>query len=412
MGSEDIWEMALRRLEVAAEKLELDEGTCQVLWNPERIVNLSVPVRMDGGDIKVFRAYRVQYNGALGPYKGGIRFHPQSNMEEVKALALWMCLKCAVAGIPFGGAKGAVVCDSNRLSEGEKERLTRKMTSKLLDEIGPRKDIPAPDMYAGPRVMAWIMDTYSRLKREYSPGVVTGKPLGLGGSRIRMEATGRGLYLMVREAARCQNITLNSVAVQGFGKVGYNVARIMEDKGYRIIGVSDSKGGVYNPQGLDVEGVRRHKEEKGRVQGLRGARDITNQDLLGLECDVLIPAALQNSISSENAGRVRARLLVEGANGPTTPEGDEILESKGVIVIPDILANIGGVISSYLEWLQNLQNYSWGERREVEEFEKLMCQAFQRVAEEKDREKVSFRIAAYLVAIQGLAYGIETRGID
>lgn len=227
-----------------------------------------------------------------------------------------------------------------------------------------------------------------------------------------MEATGRGLYLMVREAARCQNITLNSVAVQGFGKVGYNVARIMEDKGYRIIGVSDSKGGVYNPQGLDVEGVRRHKEEKGRVQGLRGARDITNQDLLGLECDVLIPAALQNSISSENAGRVRARLLVEGANGPTTPEGDEILESKGVIVIPDILANIGGVISSYLEWLQNLQNYSWGERREVEEFEKLMCQAFQRVAEEKDREKVSFRIAAYLVAIQGLAYGIETRGID
>jgi glutamate dehydrogenase/leucine dehydrogenase len=405
------YEAALRQLDIAAEKLKLDPGIHEILKRPMRTLIVNIPVVMDDGSIQVFTGYRVQYNDALGPTKGGIRYHPELTLDEVTALAAWMTWKTAVVGLPLGGAKGGIRCNPKEMSKGELERLTRGYVRAIAKFIGPNIDVPAPDVYTDAQTMAWIMDEYSEIVGYPAFGVVTGKPVSVGGSRGRSEATSRGLMYTVMEAAKYLGINLKgaTVAVQGYGNVGYHAARLLHEVGCKIIAVSDSKGGIYNPNGLDPEKVLEHKNRTGSVVDYPESTFITNEQLLELECDVLVPAALENQITKANADRIKAKIVAEGANGPTTPEADEILFKKGVFVIPDILANSGGVIVSYFEQVQNQMNYYWTEEEVQNKLKETITKAFHDVLELSRQYNVNMRIAAYMLAVKRVADALVTR---
>ncbi len=390
----------------AAEHLKLDVGVREILAKPKRCLIVSIPTRMDDGSIRVFEGYRVQHSLALGPAKGGIRYHPNVSLDEVKALAAWMTWKCAVVNIPYGGAKGGVVCNPKQMSRGEVERMTRRFASELSLLIGPDRDIPAPDVYTDAQVMAWMMDTYSMQVGYSAPGVVTGKPLPIGGSEGRKEATGRGAHLTIREAAKELKIPPGGrVTVQGFGNAGSVVAKLLAAEGWKVIAVSDSQGGVYNAKGLAISALLEHKSRTGSVVGYREADAIDNQRLLELECEVLVPAALENQITESNAARIRARIVAEAANGPTTPDADDILFNNGVFVIPDILCNAGGVTVSYFEWVQDLQAFFWDEEIINEHLGRIMVKAF------KESRRTDMRQAAWVLGVGRVAEAQQIRGL-
>ena len=403
----------MSRFDLAAQKLGLDPGLYKVLREPVRETKVSIPIVMDDGHIEVFIGYRVLHNIARGPGKGGIRFDKNVNLDEVRALAAWMTWKCAVVNIPFGGAKGGVICDPGSLSRGELERITRRYTAELMDLFGPEKDVPAPDMGTNSQTMAWIMDTYSMHARHTVTSVVTGKPLSLGGSRGRVDATGRGLMLIARDSAPLRGFTLSGsrVVVQGFGNVGSVAARMCHEAGARVLAVSDINGGIYSEQGLDLPALVAHYDKKKTFDGISGVRKIGNEELLELECDILIPAANENQIRGRNAGNIRAKIIVEGANGPTTQRADEILHEKGVLVVPDILANAGGVTVSYFEWVQDRAGFFWREQEVNERLEDIMCQSFRDVAAMAEKYDVTFRIAAYMLGISRVAHDTMVRGL-
>lgn len=408
------FEIVKRQVDSVGKRLKLDPGLLELLKSPQRELTVRFPVKMDSGSIKVFTGYRVQYNDALGPFKGGIRFHWNVNLDEVRALAAWMTWKCSVMGLPYGGSKGGVVCNPKELSKGELERLTRRYAAAISVVIGPEKDIPAPDVYTDSQTMAWIMDTISMNKGYAVPGVVTGKPLVIGGSLGRDEATSRGVVYATREAAKRIGLSLKgaTVVVQGYGNVGWHAARIFHDEfGCKVIAVSDSKGGIYNGKGLNPHDVMKHKEKTGSVVGSPGAKQITNEELLELECDILVPSALENSITSENAPKVRAKVVAEGANGPTTPEADEILNKRGILVLPDILANGGGVTVSYFEWVQDLAGFFWSLEEVRGKLDQVMTRAFGNVWDMAQKEKADMRTAAYMVAMKRVAEAYKVRGI-
>ena len=407
------FQMVQQRIDDICERIKVKEAYHLRLRECERELTVHFPVKMDDGQLKVFTGYRVQHNDTRGPAKGGIRYHPDVNLDETKALAAWMSMKTAVVNIPYGGAKGAVACNPKTMSRDELERLTRRYASEILLVIGPERDIPAPDVGTNPQVMAWIMDTYSMNKGYSVLGVVTGKPLEIGGSRGRFEATARGCTISALLAAKHLGIAIEgaTVAVQGFGNVGSISAKLLAKEGCRIIGVGDSKGGIYNPKGLGVESVLRYKKETSSVVGFKGSETITNDELLGLKCDILVPAALESAICAPNAASVKARMIVEGANGPTTPEADKILCDNGKFIVPDILANAGGVIVSYFEWVQGLQSFFWSEDEVNHQLRVIMDNAFHEVLEMSQREKVDMRNAAYMLAIKRIADAMEARGI-
>jgi glutamate dehydrogenase (NAD(P)+) len=403
----------LARYDLAARRIGIDAAMNRILSEPEYEVRVSVPVELDSGDVHVFTGYRVVHNSARGPGKGGIRFDPLVTAEEVRALAAWMTWKCAVVDVPFGGAKGGVLCDPSRLSRKELERLTRRYTSRIMRTLGPESDVPAPDVNTNDQTMAWILDTYSMHAGRFSPAVVTGKPISLGGSLGRADATGRGCLLMIEEAFAHLGLQLHgaSVAIQGFGKVGGVAARLLNEAGCRVIAIGDVGGAIYNSSGIDVpaaqEWVRQHK----LLDGFPGGEPITNENLLSLEVDVLVPAAMENAITSENARFVQARVICEGANGPTTPAADDILEAKGVFVIPDILANAGGVTVSYFEWVQNRTGYRWSEALVNERLAETMQLAFGQVLKMSKEQNVTMRTAAYCLAIDRVATAHRLRGL-
>ena len=403
----------MSRFDVAAQKLGLDPGLYKVLREPVRETKVSIPIVMDDGHIEVFVGYRVLHNIARGPGKGGIRFDKNVTLDEVRALSAWMTWKCAVVNIPFGGAKGGVICDPASLTRGELERITRRYTAEIMDLIGPEKDVPAPDMGTNPQTMAWIMDTYSMHARHTVTSVVTGKPLTLGGSRGRVEATGRGLMLIAREAAPLRGFTLagSRVVVQGFGNVGSIAARMCHEAGAKVIAVSDINGGITREGGLDMPAVLAHYEKKRTFEGIEGVTRVCNAELLELDCDILIPAANENQIRGRNAGNIRAKIIVEGANGPTTQRADEILHEKGILVVPDILANAGGVTVSYFEWVQDRAGFFWRESEVNERLEDIMVQSFRDVASMAEKYGVSFRIAAYMLGISRVAHDTMVRGL-
>jgi glutamate dehydrogenase/leucine dehydrogenase len=405
--------VAQEQIRIAAELINLDPGMLAILSQPERELHVHFPVRMDDGTIRVFDGYRVQHNTARGPAKGGIRYHQDVTIDEVKALATWMTWKCAVVDIPYGGGKGGIVVDPKQLSMGELERLSRRFATEIQSIIGPERDIPAPDVNTNSQIMAWMMDQYSRNKGYPIPGVITGKPLPLGGSLGRNEATARGLQFCVREAASVTNRPLEgaTVVVQGYGNAGNIAARLLQGDGAKVIAVSDSRGGVVNRNGLDAVNVLRYKEEHGSVVGFPGADDISNDDLLELECDILVPAALENQITEENASRIKARMIAEAANGPTTPEADRIINDAGILMLPDILANAGGVTVSYFEWAQNIQGFYWTEEEVDTRLHRVMVRSFNEVYEAAKRYNVDMRTAAYTVAIRRVAEAVRLRGI-
>jgi glutamate dehydrogenase (NAD(P)+) len=408
-----IFDAMLREFDEAARILQLDPGIWKILTHPKRQIVVSCPVQMDNGDIEVFTGYRVQYSVTLGPAKGGIRYHPDVTLDEVTALAAWMTWKCAVAHIPFGGGKGGIVCDPTRMSPRELEALTRRYVAEIIDAIGPEKDVPAPDVNTNDQVMAWVMDTYSMHVGHTETAVVTGKPVELGGSLGRREATGRGVTIVTCEAARHLQFDIRgaTVAVQGFGNVGSVSARLLAGAGARIVAVTDARGGVHNPRGLDLGALIEHARLRGTVDGFPGGDAIENDDLWGLEVDVLIPAALESQITIDNAPRIRARIVTEGANGPTTPEAHRHLHDRGVFVIPDILANAGGVTTSYFEWVQDRYGYFW-ELDEVNmRLEKKMREAFHGVLQAALTYKVDMRTAAYIVAISRVGTVTKMRGM-
>ena len=410
---ESPFEIAQRQFDNAAKYLDLKAGIKAKLRVPKRELTVYFPVKMDDGSIQMFTGHRVQHNLSRGPAKGGIRYHPDVTIDEVRALAMWMTWKCAVVNIPYGGAKGGVVCNPKVMSEREKECLTRRFTSEIIMFIGPDSDIPAPDVNTNAQTMAWIMDTYSMTKGYSVPAVVTGKPVEIGGSLGRREATGRGVMFTTREALKYLGMPIEGtrVVVQGFGNVGAIGAQLLQEMGCTVVAASDSRGGIYNPKGLNVEGVMRHKAETGTVVGYPGTDEVTNKELLELDCEVLVPAALENEITSENADHIKARIISEGANGPTTPEADDILFDKGAFVIPDILANAGGVTVSYFEWVQGLQSFFWSEDEVNANLEKIMVKAFQDVLAISQRREVNMRIAAYILAIDRVARATLLRGI-
>jgi glutamate dehydrogenase (NAD(P)+) len=407
------FENALEQIEIASQYLKLEDGIKRILSNPKRILTVSLPVKMDNGEIKVFTGYRVQYNDARGPAKGGIRYHPEVTLDEVKALACWMTWKCAVVDIPFGGAKGGVVCDPKNMSSSELERMTRRYTAAIADFIGPYRDIPAPDVYTNAQVMAWIVDTYSQLKGYMVPEVVTGKPVSLGGSLGRDTATGRGAMFCTREAARAKGLNMRNAtfAVEGYGNAGSNYAVLVQELGARLVAASDSKGAVYNKNGIDARELLKYKEKTGSVVGFPGSQTISDRELLQLDVDILCPAALENTITKDVAEGIRAKIIVECANGPTTPEADKVLEEKGVFVVPDILANSGGVIVSYLEWVQNLNRMRWSESDVNSKLEAKITDAFHSVYNESRERKIYTRTAALVLAIGRVADAIKTLGI-
>ncbi len=404
---------ALTQLDDAAKLIGLDDAIHHKLRKPKRVLMVSIPTAMDDGSTRVFTGYRAQHSMERGPCKGGIRYHPDVTIEEVIALAMWMTWKCAVVDIPYGGAKGGVICNPKEMSMGELERMTRRFTTELVEVIGPEKDIPAPDVYTDAQTMAWIMDTYSMQKGYSVPAVVTGKPLALGGSLGREAATGRGCVFTIREAMQRLEIPMEGAkfAVQGFGNVGSWAARLLEPLGPTMIAASDSRGGVYNPDGISAVELVKYKSETGRVGGFPGADEITNEELLELECDVLIPAALENAIHEGNAANIKATIVAEGANGPTTPDAQKILNDNGVFVIPDILANSGGVTVSYFEWVQGLQAYFWTEEEVNERLERIMVRAFDEVYAESQKRNVDMRAAAMAVAVGRVAEAQAMRGI-
>jgi glutamate dehydrogenase/leucine dehydrogenase len=410
---ENPYDAALKMLDAAAEKINLNKNIWKRLRHPRRCLIVTLPVMMDDGSLKIFEGYRVQHDYSRGPAKGGIRYHPDVTLDEVKALAAWMTWKCAVVSIPFGGAKGGVRCNPKEMSRAELERLTRRYASEILIIIGPDKDIPAPDVYTDAQVMAWIMDTYSVAQGHSVPGVVTGKPISLGGTLGRKEATGRGCVFTTIEAAKelRMDLTKSTVAVQGFGNVGVSAAQIFHEAGAKIIAVSDSKGGIYNPRGLDPKKVLAAKLKGSSVLDYREGDRITNEELITLQCDVLIPAALENVITLKNAPKVRAKIIAEGANGPTVPEADEILQSNGIFVIPDILANAGGVTVSYFEWVQNIQEFFWSEEDVNRRLGEIMVRSFHEVMKVTRDHKVTPRLGAYMLAVGRVAEAIEFLGL-
>jgi glutamate dehydrogenase (NAD(P)+) len=407
------WAVALRQLDDAARLMNLDPGVHEVLRNPRRALEVSVPTRMDGGNVRVFTGYRVHHNTSRGPSKGGLRYHPDVTLEEVKALAMWMTWKCAVVGIPFGGAKGGVVVDPKELSAGELQRMTRRYASEILPLIGPERDIPAPDLGTNEQIMAWIMDTYSTREGFSVPGVVTGKPLAIGGSKGRPHATARGVMDITLATMKHLGMSVEDarVVVQGFGNVGGGTVELLHDQGCRIIGVSDVGGGVYNPQGLSPQGLAAHHPREGSLRGYEGGDAVTNQELLELDCDVLIPAAIEGQLTEANADRVKAQVVVEAANGPTTPEADAIFDDRGILVVPDILANAGGVTVSYFEWVQDLQAYSWTEDEVNDRLRTIMERAYVDVIELAEDRKVSMRNAATILGVGRVAEAHSTRGL-
>lgn len=404
---------ALAQLDIAARHLELDPGTHEVLKYPERELTVHFPVKMEDGHTHVFTGYRVQHNVARGPCKGGIRYSPTTDLDEVRALAMWMTWKCAIANIPFGGAKGGVVCDPKTLTLLELERLTRRYTSEISIIIGPNNDVPAPDMGTNAQTMAWIMDTYSMGQGHTVPAVVTGKPVAIGGSEGRNDATGRGIVFIAREAVKEFGMNLHGlrVAVQGFGNVGSVAARIFHEMGAKVVAVSDAVGGLYNPKGLDVGALRDSANRDGTLTTHRDGDPISSKDLLELDVDVLVPAAIENQITAENAGRVRARVVIEGANGPTTPAADQILRERGVFLVPDVLANAGGVVVSYFEWVQDLQFFFWHEEEVNAKMEAIMMRSYRDVHAMARREDVDMRLAAYLIGVRRVADAGLIRGI-
>ncbi len=413
VDSANPFEEMMSRFDVAAQKLGLDPGLYKVLREPVRETKVSIPIVMDDGRIEVFIGYRVLHNIARGPGKGGIRYDKNVTLDEVRALSAWMTWKCAVVNIPFGGAKGGVICDPGSLSRSELERITRRYTAELMDQFGPEKDVPAPDMGTNPQTMAWIMDTFSMHMRHTVTSVVTGKPLSLGGSRGRVEATGRGLMLICREAAPLKGMTLQGsrIVIQGFGNVGSIAARMCHEAGAKIVAVSDINGGIHDPKGLDVPAVLTHYDKARSFEGLSGIAKVGNAELLELDCDILIPAANENQLRGKNAGNIRARIIVEGANGPTTQRADDILKEKDVLVVPDILANAGGVTVSYFEWVQDRAGFFWRESEVNERLEDIMVQSFRDVAEMAKKYNVTFRIAAYMLGISRVAHDTMVRGL-
>jgi glutamate dehydrogenase (NAD(P)+) len=407
------WESQAARFDLAAHKLNLDEGLWKVLRYPTREIILHIPVQLDNGHLEVYTGFRVQHSIARGPAKGGIRYAPDVTLDEVRALASWMTWKCAVVNIPFGGAKGGVICDPHRMSMGELERMTRRYTAELVEFIGPEKDVPAPDVNTNEQIMAWMMDTYSMHMRQTVTAVVTGKPINIGGSRGRREATGRGVLIVCDQAIKKLGLSRESsrVIVQGFGNVGSNAARLMAAAGYRIIGIDEVGGGLYNKNGLDVEALWEYRQKNGTIQGFPSAEKTVPAELLTQDCEILIPAATENQITSRNVDRVKCKILAEGANGPTTAAADEVLADKGVFVIPDILANAGGVTTSYFEWVQDRQGYFWKEALVNEQLEGIMVSAFDDVVHYAETHHVHNRIAAYMLAIDRVAYTIKQRGI-
>jgi glutamate dehydrogenase (NAD(P)+) len=411
--SGSIFNAMLQEFDGAARILDLEPGIWKILTSPKRQIIVSCPVQMDNGEIEVFTGYRVQYNITLGPAKGGIRYHPGVTLDEVTALAAWMTWKCAVAHIPFGGGKGGVVCDPTKMSKREIEALTRRYVAEIVDAIGPEKDVPAPDVNTNEQVMAWVMDTYSMHVGHTTTSVVTGKPVELGGSLGRREATGRGVMIAARESAKHVGFSIKgaTVAVQGFGNVGSVSADLLAKEGAVVVGVSDWKGGVFNAKGLDItkliEWVGQHKT----VDGFPGGEPLKGPDLFKLDVDILIPAALENQITIENAPSIKAKVLIEGANGPTTPEANKHLDERGVFIVPDILANSSGVTTSYFEWVQDRYGYFWTEKEVNERLEAKMCEAFAAVLQTSLRYKVDMRTAAYIVAISRVATVTRMRGM-
>jgi glutamate dehydrogenase (NAD(P)+) len=407
------FESMMSRFDRAAQLLDLDPDLYAVMRVPNRELKVYIPVRMDSGRIEVFEGFRVQHNFARGPAKGGIRYSPDVNIDEVRALAAWMTWKCAVVNVPFGGAKGGVICDPTQMSIGELERLTRRYASELLDFIGPEKDVPAPDMNTNEQTMAWIMDTYSMHARHTVTAVVTGKPVDLGGSAGRREATGRGLLFVINEAIKRFKMTppTTRVVVQGAGNVGGIGARLLHESGYKVVALSDIRGGIYNENGIDVHEALGHLQTTRSLEGFPGAERVSNQEILELECDVLAPCATENQITSQNAHRIKCKVLAEGANGPTTAAADEILHNNGVFVVPDILANAGGVTVSYFEWVQDRMGYFWKEDVVNERLQDKMVASFNDLCKYADAHSVDTRTAAYMLAIDRVAYDTRMRGI-
>jgi glutamate dehydrogenase (NAD(P)+) len=410
---ENPFELAKSQLRRVGEVFALDPNLIRVLSQCKKAVEVSIPVQMDDGSIEVFLGYRVTHNIARGPSKGGIRYHPGVTLDEVKSLAMWMTWKCSLMGLPFGGAKGGVVCNPKVLSSTELERMTRRYTSEIINDIGPERDIPAPDVGTDGRVMAWIFDTYSMNKGHSVLGVVTGKPLSVGGSLGRVEATARGALYCIQSLAGKQGKRTSeySVAIQGFGNVGAHLARLLHDQGAKVVALSDSQGGVYNPDGIDVPAALAHKQERGTLAGLANAEAVTNEELLELPCDILAPCALEQVITEENADRIKATVICEGANGPVTPTADGILEDRGVLVLPDVLANAGGVVVSYFEWVQGLQEYFWREDEVNAKLHDIVARAFEEAWQTRDRYETSLRMASYGLAVQRVAEATTTRGL-
>ncbi|HYK53830.1 MAG TPA: Glu/Leu/Phe/Val dehydrogenase [Candidatus Eremiobacteraceae bacterium] len=412
-SEKNVWQMAQAQLDDVAALIGLDASVHAYLRVPKRVLSVSVPCEMDDHTLRVFEGYRVQHNMSRGPAKGGIRFHPDVSLDEVKALAMWMTWKCSLVNIPFGGAKGGVICDPKAMSMRELENMTRRYTSEISIIIGPEKDIPAPDVYTTPQIMAWIMDTYSMQKGYSIPGVVTGKPIAIGGSLGRDKATARGCLVVASEAMKeiGRKIDGALVSIQGFGNAGMHAAELFAEAGYKIVAVSDSRGGVGNPKGLDVAKLIAFKSETGSVAGFSGGDKMSNKDVLECECDVLVPAALEKVITAENAPRIRAKIVAEAANGPTLPEADDILFDRGIMVLPDILANAGGVTVSYFEWVQDLQEDFWDEDKVNDRLRRKMTRAFLETLEKAKHHKVHMRRAAYVVAVGRVAEATKLRGV-
>ena len=413
MQERNPWEAQAARFEYAATKLNLDKGLWKILSQPNREIIVHIPVQMDDGRMELFTGYRVQHSTARGPAKGGLRYSPEVNLDEVRALAAWMTWKCAVVNIPFGGAKGGIICDPKKMSQNELERLTRRYTSELIEFLGPEKDVPAPDVNTNEQTMAWMMDTYSMHMRQTVTACVTGKPIDIGGSRGRREATGRGVMVVTDQALKKLGMDRDStrVIIQGFGNVGSNAAHLMFQNGYTIVGIAEWDGGIYNKHGIDLDALWEYHQKNRTIHGFPGAEKYDSAELLVTDCEVLIPAATENVITSENASRVKAKILVEGANGPTTTNADKILGEKGVFIVPDILANAGGVTTSYFEWVQDRQGYFWTEAMVNERLDQIMVDSFNDVVHYAEKHAVDNRTASYMLAIDRVAYVIRRRGI-
>lgn len=412
MSQPNAFESAQKQLDTAAKAMKLDENILEMLKEPKEVLEVNFPVTMDDGKVKVFKGFRSHHNNILGPTKGGIRFHPNVSKDEVKALSSWMTWKCSVVGIPYGGGKGGVIVNPKELSKGELERLSRAYIRAIRNFVGPYVDIPAPDVYTTPQIMAWMMDEYSKLEGQHTPAVITGKPVEIGGSKGRGTATAQGGVYVLNKVIEKLHLRPEetTVAIQGYGNAGSVMAMLLHREGYHIVAVSDSKGGIYDKGGLNPEEVLDYKKKNGSVVGFGDSKKLKHKDILELDVDILVPAALENQITKENAKKVKARAIVELANGPTTPEADEILTANNQLVVPDILANAGGVTVSYFEWLQNLDNYYWKKEKVLSRLKELMDEAFEDVWEEKENHKVSMRTGAYITALKRISSAMELRG--